>query len=150
MSNTVEQAFELIEELFKEKKDKGGHPYINHLLRVCSNVKGNDSKTVALLHDTIEDTEISKENLIELGFTEEIVNAVEIITRQENETYNEFIDKIVNSNNLLAIKVKIADLEDNMDLSRISNVTEKDINRVNKRYKPAHEKLLNKLNSLIK
>ena len=142
MSNMTEQAFELAEELFKDKTDKGGHPYINHLLRVSSKVKGKTAKTVALLHDVIEDTNTTKEDLIKMGFSEEVVGAVYILSRQENETYNEFILRIIESNNPIAINVKIADLEDNMDLSRISDVTQKDIDRVNKRYKPAYQSLI--------
>lgn len=141
MINMTEQAFELVEELFSNKVDKGGHPYIQHLLRVSSNVKGKTAKTVALLHDVIEDTNTTKEDLIKMGFLEEVVEAVDILSRKENETYNEFILRIISSNNPLAIRVKIADLEDNMDLSRISNATQKDIDRVNKRYKPAYESL---------
>lgn len=142
MINMTEQAFELVEELFNNKTDKGGHPYINHLLRVSSNVKGKKTKTVALLHDIIEDTDITKEDLIEMGFLEEIVEAVDILSRREKETYNDFILRIISSNNPLAIRVKIADLEDNMDLTRISNATQKDIDRVNKRYKPAYNSLI--------
>lgn len=141
MINMTEQAFELVEELFENKVDKGGHPYIQHLLRVSSNVKGKIAKTVALLHDVIEDTDITKEDLIEMGFLEEVVEAVDILSRKENETYNEFIARIISSNNPVAVSVKIADLEDNMDLSRIPNTTQKDIDRVHKRYKPAYEAL---------
>lgn len=141
MINMTEQAFELVEELFENKTDKGGHPYIQHLLRVSSNVKGKIAKTVALLHDIIEDTDITKEDLIEMGFLHEVVDAVDILSRKENETYNEFILRIAASANPLAINVKIADLEDNMDLNRISNATQRDIDRVNKRYKPAYKLL---------
>ena len=142
MINMTEQAFELVEELFSNKTDKGGHPYINHLLRVSSNVKGKTAKTVALLHDIIEDTNTTKEDLIEMGFLEEVVEAVDILSRRENETYKDFILRIISSNNPLAINVKIADLEDNMDLTRISNSTQKDIDRVNKRYQPAYNSLI--------
>lgn len=149
MINITEVAFELVEDIFKNKVDKDGYPYINHLLRVSSKMKNKTEKTVALLHDIIEDTDVTAEELLELGFSQDIVDAVCILSRTQNETYAEFIDRIASSQNKLAIKVKLADLEDNMDLTRISRLTEKDIDRVEKRYKPAYEKLsliLTKLN----
>lgn len=149
MINITEVAFELVEDIFKNKVDKDGYPYINHLLRVSSKMKNKTEKTVALLHNIIEDTDVTAEELLELGFSQDIVDAVCILSRTQNETYAEFIDRIASSQNKSAIKVKLADLEDNMDLTRISRLTEKDIDRVEKRYKPAYEKLsliLTKLN----
>lgn len=149
MINITEVAFELVEDVFKNKVDKDGYPYINHLLRVSSKMKNKTEKTVALLHNIIEDTDVTAEELLELGFSQDIVDAVCILSRTQNETYAEFIDRIASSQNKSAIKVKLADLEDNMDLTRISRLTEKDIDRVEKRYKPAYEKLsliLTKLN----
>lgn len=149
MRSMTEQAFELVEILFKDKVDKGGAPYINHLLRVSSMVKGKIEKTVALLHDVIEDTDTTVNDLIEMGFSSEAVAAVEILTRKDDETYTDFIERIKFSGNKIAISVKLADLEDNMNLSRISEPTQKDINRVEKRYKPAYELLSTTLKSLI-
>lgn len=148
MINITEQAFELVEQLFEGKVDKGGAPYINHLTRVSSAVKSKTEKTVALLHDVIEDTDTTRKDLIEMGFPIEVVEAVEILSRKKDETYNDFIERIKFSKNKIAITVKLADLEDNMDLSRISNPTQKDINRVKKRYEPSHKLLSITLESL--
>lgn len=148
MSSIKEKAFELVEELFKDTVDKGGNAYINHLTRVASNLKGDKDKTIALLHDVIEDTDLTKDDLIGIGFSKEIVDAVVILSRKDNETYAEFINRIADSKNSSAIKVKLADLEDNMELNRISKPTSEDIKRVEKRYKPAHAMLTEVLNNL--
>ena len=148
MSVMTEKAFELVEDIFKDKLDKGGHPYINHLIRVSSKMKNESDKTIALLHDAIEDADITKDELEEIGFPSYIAETVHIVSRKETETYSEFIDRIIDSNNVSAVKVKIADLEDNMDLSRISNPSQKDFDRIKKRYKPAYTKLKNKLKQM--
>lgn len=148
MSSMKEKAFELVEKLFEKKLDKGGSPYINHLIKVASKVKCEKEKTIALLHDVIEDTDVSAEDLINLGFPKDIVDSVVIVTRKDDETYSDFIERIANSNDLSAIRVKVADLEDNMDLSRIANHSEDDIKRVEKRYKPAYALLNDKLKAI--
>lgn len=149
MGNMTEQAFELVENLFEGKVDKGGSPYINHLIRVSSMVKGKIEKTVALLHDIIEDTDTTTDDLIKMGFLPEVVTAVDTLTRKESESYKDFIERINFSKNKTAISVKLADLEDNMNLSRISEPTQKDIDRVKKRYEPAYELLSTTLKSLV-
>lgn len=148
MINMTEQAFELVEDIFQNETDKGGHPYINHLIRVSAKMKNKTDKTIALLHDVIEDTSITADDLIKMGYPSEVVDAVCILSRKKDETYSDFIDRIATSNNVSAIKVKLADLDDNMDLSRISKPQEKDLNRVRNRYKPAYNKLTNVLKDL--
>ena len=110
--------------------DKGGNPYILHPLRVMAHVCTVEEKIVAVLHDTLEDTEIMKEDLLDAGFGEEIVEAIACLTRNHNEKYMDFIARCKNNN--LARVVKIADLADNIDLTRIKNPTEKDYKRVEK------------------
>jgi len=94
---------------------------------------------VAVMHDIVEDTDITLDDLRNEGFSKQVVSAIECVTKREGEDYDSFIERI--SLNPLATKVKLADLEDNMDLSRLSDVTEKDLERVEK-YKKAKEKLL--------
>lgn len=141
-------AFELVEILFKNKIDKGGHSYIGHLTRVASSSSDDIDKAIRLLHDVIEDTDYTAIDLINYGFPTEVVTAVEIVSRKNSETYKEFIDRICDSNNTRAIRTKIADLNDNMDLSRIPNPTQRDYDRVLKRYMPAHKQLTQKLQKL--
>lgn len=122
--------------------DKGGEPYILHPLRVMSSVKSERERICAVLHDVIEDTDITLEYLRGEGFSEEIIAALEALTRGQNETYDEFIDRIIK--NKTACHVKLADLKDNMNLSRIKNPTEKDYDRIEK-YRKAEARILKAL-----
>ena len=131
---------------FKDKKDKGGFPYLGHLQFVSNAFEDEDHKVVGMLHDMIEDTVVSKTILSELGFSDRVVDAVVLLTRT-GEDYYEYIDNIVNSNNLLAIDVKLKDLEHNMDIARIVNPTEKDYERLEK-YKKCYKKLEKKRKEL--
>lgn len=122
---------------FKDKKDKGGFPYLGHLQYVSNSFDDEDHKVVGMLHDIIEDTVVSKTILLELGFSEKIVTAIEILTRNGDDYY-EYINSIANSKNLLAIDIKLKDLEHNMDVARIMNPTEDDYKRVEK-YKECYK-----------
>lgn len=104
--------------------DKGGEPYINHVLRVMDNVTTLETKTIAVLHDLIEDTDYTLDNLRHLKFTESIVAAVNALTRKRGERYSDYIARVAESP--LATEVKIADLRDNMDLGRIPSPSERD------------------------
>ncbi|MCY6372639.1 GTP pyrophosphokinase [Clostridium ganghwense] len=119
--------------------DKGGHPYILHPLRVMTKMNDDISRIVAVLHDTVEDTDITFEYLRKEGFSEEIVNAINSVTRRENETYMEFVSRC--KQNAIGKKVKLADIEDNSDITRISNPTTKDYDRL-KKYEKAKRELL--------
>lgn len=115
-------------------KDKAGIEYINHPLKVASLVYNEKEKIVALLHDTIEDTYITEQHLIDYGFLNEIIEAVKVLTHSKDVPYMDYIQKI--KGNKLARKVKIADLTHNSDLTRLKNITEKDRKRCEK-YKKA-------------
>lgn len=134
----------IIESVFYGVLDKGGNPYIDHLYAVSEKGKTIVEKTVGLLHDIIEDTIITKQDLEDIGFSNEVVEAVLLVTkdRENGETYPEFIDRIINSNNLTALNVKRYDMENNMDLSRISNPTEKDYKRNEQKYQPQYKKIM--------
>ena len=115
---------------------KAGVDYINHPLTVASKCSSEKEKIVALLHDVIEDTQVTIEDL-RLFFDEEIVEAINLLTHREEDDYMTYLAKI--KNNKLAKIVKIADLENNMDLSRLPNPTEKDYQRLENKYKPAYK-----------
>ena len=136
----LSRAIILATELHEGQVDKGGNPYILHPLRVMTNVKSLEGKIVAVLHDTIEDTDITVEDLISKGFTDDVVEAVELLSKPKQEDYIKYIKRI--KENPLAREVKIADLQDNMDLSRLKEITEKDLKRVAK-YKKAYNILTN-------
>ncbi len=146
IDDLVKKATMIANIFFKDKRDKGGYPYLGHLQYVSNGFDDTNHKVVGLLHDVIEDTVVSKTILKELGFPDNIINAIDILTRK-TEDYSSYIDSIVNSNNLLAIDVKMKDLEHNMDITRISNPTEEDRKRIEK-YKKSFEKLEKKRNEL--
>ena len=143
-----EKAEELIKKLFDGKVDKGGYPYLEHLHEVSNRVDGDDAKLIGLLHDTLEDTSMTREELLELGFSEHVVSSIEVLTRKPKEDYPDYINRIIASNNVDALNVKLADLNHNMDISRIKNPTFKDFDRIEKRYRPAYIKISNKLEEM--
>lgn len=104
--------------------DKGGHPYIKHPETIASMVQTYNEKIVAWLHDVIEDTEWTLDDLIRVGFSLDIVDAVDAITKRKDENRLDYLNRVVT--NPIARNVKIADLKHNMDLSRISKITNKD------------------------
>ena len=110
--------------------DKGGHPYILHPTRVMLHCKTIEEKTVAMLHDLLEDTAVTAEDLTQEGFSEEIIEAVLCLTKKEGEDYTLYIERICQ--NPLAARVKLADLMDNMDLNRLPGLTPKDFQRLEK------------------
>lgn len=140
LKDLLKISFELIDFFFKDKVDKGGNPYIEHLKFVSDNVDG-EYKIIGLLHDILEDTNCTPEILEHKGLPKYLVDSIVILTRKPNETYNEYIDRVIASNNKGAILTKKFDLIHNMDLSRLKNISKKDEDRVNKRYKPALEKI---------
>ncbi|WP_308557006.1 HD domain-containing protein [uncultured Sneathia sp.] len=129
MSN-YELALKITTEAHKGQVDKAGVPYINHPLTVASLVDTEEEKIVALLHDTIEDTSITEQDLIDYGFPNKIVEAVKLLTHNKNVPYMDYVAKI--KDNELARKVKIADLTHNSDLSRLKEITDKDKKRYEK------------------
>jgi len=114
----------------KNQVDKGGKPYIGHPLRIMKHMATDAARIVAVLHDVIEDSDYSLDDLVAVGFSEEIVQAVEVLTRQKGESYKNYLRRI--QTNPIAITVKLADLQDNMDLTRLPTITEKDIERQKK------------------
>lgn len=129
MSN-YELALKIATEAHKGQVDKAGVPYINHPLTVASLVDTEEEKIVALLHDTIEDTNITEQDLLNYGFSNKIVEAVKLLTHNKDVPYMDYVAKI--KDNELARKVKIADLTHNSDLSRLKEITDKDKKRYNK------------------
>ena len=114
--------------------DKAGKPYIFHPLRVMNSVDTIEKKIVAILHDVVEDTDLTFNDLLEAGVPKASIEALKLLTHEKDAPYMDYI-KIISSNPV-ARSVKIADLTDNSDLSRLSKVTEKDLERLDK-YKKA-------------
>lgn len=113
--------------------DKAGVPYIFHPIHVAEQMPTEESCVTALLHDVVEDSNITLEDLSKY-FSKDIIEALRILTKSEDADYVEYI-KIVKTNRL-ATMVKIKDIEHNMDLTRLDTVNDKDIKR-NEKYKNA-------------
>ena len=135
-----EKAYEIAKKAHLGQVDKAGEDYIKHPEKVASFVKTDEEKAVAYLHDVIEDTELTLEDLNEYGFSKEVIEAVDIITKKRGEDYQSYLNSV--KNNKLARAVKLADLRHNSDLTRLTKVTEKDIER-----KEKYQKAIDFLNS---
>ena len=131
----LERAIQIAVEAHAGAKDRGGRAYILHPISVMMRCETDEEKIVAILHDVIEDTDWTFEALREEGFTETIIEALKTVTKHsEDEDYDEFIQRSLK--NEIGRKVKIADLRENLDVTRIGELTDKDIERINK-YKRA-------------
>lgn len=146
--NLIYKALEISSNLFKHDIDKGGFPYILHLIYVYRHVDTIEEKVVGLLHDVIEDKKVTKEDLLDIGFSQKIVDDIVILTRVKPIDYNKYINNIIKNGSKEALNVKLADLKNNMDMTRIKNPTVKDYERVEKRYAPNYEKILNRLEEM--
>jgi hypothetical protein len=110
--------------------DKAGRPYIEHPLRLMMRATSDEAKMAAVLHDVIEDSPWTLEALAREGIPRRVLRALEHLTKRDGERYEDFIERVAEDK--LATRVKILDLEDNADLSRLSAPTEKDLERVAK------------------
>jgi (p)ppGpp synthase/HD superfamily hydrolase len=128
--STLTRAIVLAAQHHDGQTDKGGNPYILHPLRLMLQASTEDEQIVALLHDIVEDTPLTLDDLRNEGFEERIIEAIDCLTRRPDETYEQFIERI--KGNDLARRVKILDLEDNCDLARIPYPGEKDMQRLEK------------------
>ncbi|MET0405884.1 MAG: HD domain-containing protein [Cystobacter sp.] len=135
---TLEDTLALAVQAHRGQRDKAGQPYILHPLRVMARLDTDTERMVALLHDVVEDTPYTLERLRELGYPEDILGALERLTKLEGEDYAAFIERI--RPHPLARRVKLADLEDNMDVRRLSSVTARDAERL-ARYRLAWARL---------
>ena len=135
-----EKAYKIAKKAHLGQVDKAGEDYIKHPEKVASFVKTDEEKAVAYLHDVIEDTELTLENLYEYDFSKEVIEAVDIITKKRGEDYQSYLNSV--KKNKLARAVKLADLRHNSDLTRLTKVTEKDIKR-----KEKYQKAIDFLNS---
>ncbi len=124
----LDKAIEIAHIAHKGQLDKAGKPYIGHPLRVMNAVETDDEKIVGVLHDAVEDSDLTLEDLKVAGFSDVIIEAIDAITKREGEKPKDYLNRVMD--NSLALKVKIADMTDNMDISRISNPTERDRERI--------------------
>ncbi|MBF0178343.1 MAG: HD domain-containing protein [Magnetococcales bacterium] len=116
MPTFLEQAIAIALQAHQGQTDKTGEPYILHPLRLMLRLSSNAERIVAVLHDVVEDTPITLDDLRQYGFSEEILAAVDLLTHRPEESYESYVARL--TKNPLARRVKLADLHDNMDLRR--------------------------------
>ena len=127
----LEKAIGLAVEAHRGHKDKFGNPgYILHPLRVMQRVETEDEKIVAVLHDVIEDTKWTRAMLARRGFPKRLLDALDCVTKRNGESYSTFVRR--SASNPISKRVKLADLEDNMDIRRLPQITARDRKRLNK------------------
>ena len=128
-----DKAVEIATKAHQGQTDKSGKPYIGHVMRVSLGCKTQKSKVIALLHDVVEDTPVTPEQLIAEGIPADIVEAVLTLSRRQDEPYEEYINRV--APHPLCREVKIADMEDNMDIRRLAEIGEADVKRLKKYHK---------------
>ena len=133
-----ELAFEIAKEAHAGQTDKAGLDYILHPQQVAAMVTTDEEKAVALLHDIIEDTDVTAGELLAKGLPANVVEAVKALTKKDNQNYAAYLAGV--KKNRLATAVKLADLKHNSDLSRLEKITQKDRERAEK-YRKAIEYL---------
>lgn len=136
----TKKAMRIAFEAHKEQTDKNGMPYIYHPIHLAEQMLDEPTTCVALLHDVIEDTDMTFEQLQAEGFTPEIIAALRLMTHDENVPYMDYVSEI--KKNPIAARVKLADLQHNSDLTRLDHVDENALIRAEK-YKKAIELLTN-------
>ena len=138
---TLERAITIAAEAHAGQKDRAGAPYILHPIRLMIQMDSKDAMISSVLHDVVEDSAWTLDDLRIEGFSDEVLNAVDSLTHRdkEGEDYWDYIQRA--KSDPIAIKVKLADLEDNLNPDRLNEVTEKDEKRFD-RYRKAQEILL--------
>ena len=128
--STIERAIAIAAAAHEGQLDKAGAPYVFHPLRLMMRMATIEERIVAVLHDVVEDSAITFEDLEKEGFSTAVLEALESVTRRPSENYDKFVLRA--AANPIGRRVKLVDLEDNCDLSRISAPTEKDYARIEK------------------
>ena len=126
----TKMALKLCFEAHKEQIDKSGMPYVFHPFYVAEQMKTEETTIVALLHDLVEDTEYTIDDLIKMGFDKAITDAIALMTHAENLDYMDYIRMI--KENPIARTVKLADLKHNSDLTRLDTIDESALSRKEK------------------
>ncbi len=123
----TKKALRLCFDSHKDQNDKSGMPYVFHPFHLAEQMEDEATTIVALLHDLVEDTQITFADLEEEGFSKEVIDALKLLTHDKDVLYKDYVLKI--KDNPIARKVKLADLKHNSDLSRLDVVDEKALKR---------------------
>lgn len=141
----LSRAIELAAKEHAKQTDKGGTSYILHVLRVMNNLHTTDEElmAIAVLHDVVEDsTDCTFQTLYDMGFSDRVVSAIKLLTKEFGQSYDDYINNICTNKD--AMLVKLADLKDNSDLTRLKGLRDKDFARMQK-YMCAFKKIQDKL-----
>lgn len=130
----TKKALKFCFEAHKAQTDKSGMPYVFHPFHLAEQMSDENTTIVALLHDIIEDTDYTLEDLKAMGFNHEVIEAISLMTHDPKLPYMEYVAQI--KKNIIAKTVKLADLKHNSDLSRLDHIDEKALKR-NEKYKKA-------------
>ena len=134
----TKKAMKLSFEAHKDQVDKSGLPYIFHPFHLAEQMKSEETVIVALLHDVVEDTEYTLQDIAGMGFSQQVLDALAMMTHDKAVPYMDYVERL--KENPIAKTVKLADLRHNSDLSRLDTVDKKALARIEK-YKQAIAKL---------
>lgn len=137
LSNNLGKAVVIAAQVHENQTDRGGHAYILHPIRLMQRLRTQDEElmTIAILHDSVEDSSgsVTIQHLRDHGFSDRVIRALTLLTHDKNVPYEEYISAI--SGNMDATLVKIEDLRDNSDITRLKGLRDKDLERVQKYHK---------------
>jgi (p)ppGpp synthase/HD superfamily hydrolase len=126
----LERTIQIAVDAHAGQKGKDGLPYILHPLRLMLKMSTEVERIVAVLHDVVEDTSVTLDDLRREGFSDEVLEAVRLLTHEEGISYEDYVARL--KPHPLAKKIKLADLEDNSDIRRLSGIEDKDLERLRK------------------
>ena len=133
-SGLIKKAMRIAFDAHRDQVDKAGVPYIFHPFHLAEQMETEDEVIVALMHDVVEDTDMTLKNLCVLGFSSEVTEALSLLTHEDGVPYMTYIEAI--ACNPLAAKVKLADLRHNSDMTRLEEIDDKVLARI-EQYKSA-------------
>lgn len=136
MEHLLETAIRLAAKVHRGQTDRFGKPYVLHVMRVMMRGHDMDEQILGALHDVLERSQLTAEEIGKKGFSPRVVKALQHITRVPEETYEQYIDRVVQDN--LAIRVKLHDLADKMDLLHVEQLDPADLKRYNKQLAAYH------------
>ncbi|MDR1542486.1 MAG: HD domain-containing protein [Clostridiales bacterium] len=140
-TSMTKKAMKTAYEAHKDQLDKSGLPYIYHPIHLAEQMENELAVCAALLHDVVEDTSVTVEDLKSEGFSEKVIEAVQLLTHDDAVDYMDYVKKIKDSGNAVAKEIKVADLKHNSDITRLESINEKMADNLEK-YKRALELLL--------
>ena len=138
-TEATRKAMRLCYEAHRDQTDKSGVPYVFHPIHLAEQMRDEDTTVTALLHDVIEDAVYTFDDLVKMGFSENVITALKLLTHDKSVPYMEYVAKI--KENPVAKAVKLADLAHNSDLSRLNSIDDKARSRIQK-YEAAKKLLL--------